>query len=457
MSQNVGEYIGFRTQPGFWPDLIWPSEPSWPGGVPNLQLDARVFIHLRDYTAKMPESYQGMWTQETSAYTRVFDLYPDGTYSSISVWSGYMPSVSKLREACFAQELLGYAYQDYTGSAIALRRKLPVPIDWQGGSSSVWRYPDYRGNVIGNTAGYTNYNVLRYTHWATKILKVEGVAMNGQDLREATGWSPSNQYYNSPANETYKILRFHVLFEQPNYLQMLAYGQSAPYAPGIGSTITDPAYAGEYSRNCLYQIDPKSKAIQVRGGIVWDITSGDFGQPSPFTLAPNANPTAIGAGPSGAKPTVYASSEGQPKLQGSGMVVLKWLDVPWGCFNQAKIQGMFGTVNNADFPYSTGISPSPAPPSPFPAPYRTWGRETMLLETAAFLEKGNNIGPPLFDITFYFNTLRGSFTDSKGVLQYESWNTLLNTYNVFQVYQNPQGAPFYEGSDFTKLFTGSPT
>jgi hypothetical protein len=444
----VPEYIGLKTQPSPWPDGIWPA-PSNDQIVngPTLKSDSRVFIHGRDYTVLQPESYTGSWAADQSSYVRVYQLLPRVVYSSSGQPSTYPVGhpkagqaqredrVDKLREVCFAQELLGYPFLDLSEGGSILRRKLPEPLRWASGGN--WEWQDSRGynaggSVTGSAAASPGGKLvsLRYesrpTHWATKIIRVQGLGERGQNPDLGTSvWPISPQGVR--AEETYAAVNFHVLFEFVGTYDLMLR--------------SDPFYGGEYSRFTLWQDEPRGRFIQVRGGVTWDTDTTHYGQPAQNNMVSG---------------TTFASKEGQPRLQGENQIVVKWLDVPDGAYNWPRIQSMFGSVNSLDWPYPLGKSVPGADNRPLkfptPSPFSSSGKETLLFQTAGRLRKPGIMGP-LWDISFHF--IYSPADDGFG-----AWNRLLSTKAYWQRYGIPVGAAgaglgtgiFYRLTDFNDLF-----
>ena len=123
----INEDVGLRVAPSGWPVSLGP-DPNPGTGSNNLATDDRVFIHGRDYTLKVPESYFGEWAPDQATYVRTYVLLPDNKFNSAGAWIGRHAYVSKRREWLFAQSLLGASYM-HNGQ---LGRNLPEPLRWGG-------------------------------------------------------------------------------------------------------------------------------------------------------------------------------------------------------------------------------------------------------------------------------------------------------------------------------------
>lgn len=444
------------------------------------------FIHGRDYYVKaLPESYAGMWRPDQSSYIRIYCLQPDNKWgtpsgSGSATWAGRRPYVSKMREWLFASQLLGYPYVDTTNAgATALVRNLPQPLDWGfnlSGGNPTYSGPtgnsaynpanwviDSRGNKATNgyigasptfasgggySTGWTyqdqrsTTSVQRFTHWASEIVKVEGIGGQAQNPDTDQLWTearPSSA--GVPPDEVYTEVRFYVRFEKLPYEVLFANG---PYY--ASSPSQDPAYGGEFSRYVLYTEEAQSKYVQIRGGAVWDTDTshwGNAGQPGQTNngIITTANQTA------------FAAKEGLPILVGENMLTWIWVDVPLRAYNWSRIQSYFGSINNAQFPPAgSAISPvnnSNPNYAPFVktsyAPFYAFGQETCMLRSASRKPKNNIFGEPLWDITFYFQY-------SPTYDGYGYWNRLLNTNMTFQRYMAKNSKNFFTAQDFTQLF-----
>jgi len=395
------ETIGLRGQP--YSNLDIDSDPG-------------CFIHGRDYAMKMPESYTGDWTPESSSYIRVYRLFPDhqgNTYSGPSTY------VSKPRELLFTQAICGYPWmdKDSNGNPI-LRRNAPEPLRYRQQTSFTWL--DNRGS--------TSTTQTRYYHFASRVLKIEGVGelANPPETRSAL-WPNTQQ--SQPAEECYKELRIHVLFERQNREIMIAYPDQSINDPLYNKA--DPYFGGEWSRCTLYQDDPQGRIIQTQGSVNW-ITTPGYDQPTGDNLVSGAT---------------FASKEGKPLLLGENMILWKWEDVPLAAYNWYGIQSWFGRVNSTDFPYPTGIVPgSQAPPATTTSPFVSYAPQTLLLRTASRKQKTSNIGLPLWDIIFYFQ--HTPWDDGFGL-----WNRLVNNKGYAQRYMLGGGTGnFYPVAPFASLF-----
>jgi hypothetical protein len=574
MPSTVAEYIGFRTIPQGWP-LHLPPDPNPGTDSLTLAQDDRVFINVRDYDVKVPESYSASETPEESSYVRVYQLKPDNIWTAGGDWAGRIAYISKRREWLFKQEILGYPYL-MNG---LLQRKLPIPLDWGGVTGSppypnnsltpVWQYRDNRnavkftglinagsnsltspssttGLAIGmtlegpnipdgttissvgppitlsknalatdgdpggpqatlrrtlfwaywplGTSTVTSLEILRYTHWATRILKIEGIGEMLQNPDQGNGFvaisltgttqSGSSSLLNVTKNEDSDLDIRSVANG------MVIAGPGIPTGTTVvsaaGSTIvmsanatanarvivgvqggysggapvdevykrlkfhvlfqrvnfelllaTDKAYGGEWSRYVAYQDEPSGRFIQVFGGVLWDTEYTG----NPTNVAHWGQPAAAnGVGAQGEVRDALAYEEGLPRLIGENTWLWKWIDVPMQAYNWPRILSMLGTVNNATFP-----------PKVTQAPFYNAGQETLLLRSAGRQQKNNSAGVPLWDITFCWQ-----FSGADDGYGY--WNRLLNNRGYFQRYYSAfalsVGAAFYSLSDFTTMWVG---
>ena len=377
-----------------------------------------IFIHGRDYSMKEPDSIGAQITPDAGILSRTYFLYADNTFSG-NTWTGRTSFVSPDRLKTFCGACVGYPYVMYPNGIAnrKLYRHLPEP--FRSGSSGIsWQYSDNRGSAQGSvptSPAYGNQagNTLRYDFHCTTITSIHGVAEHGQGYGSRTQWNPYTQSAiwspSSPGTwsyptEAYPIYEIAVNFERLPYEVM---------------TQDDPAFYGEYSRFVLPQENANTRALQIRGVVSWNQTSGLYGQPTDTTKIQSSTPQ-------------ITASEGVPILANDNLITWKWIDVPWNAFQwigknaAGQYNGIsveFGKVNSLD---ADGTN-APFPPgvnTPY-APFTQYNSETMLFQTATRVQKPSFGGQSVWDITFYFNYSPGN--DGMGY-----WNRLLNAYGVLQ-------------------------
>lgn len=256
-------------------------------------------------------------------------------------------------------------------------------------------------------------SITRNGNQITSITMTKTATASGSEI--AIGISGNLQGW--PANQSYKRIRVHVAFTTPNYNLFLRSDEKS--------------FAGEFSRFCIWAVEPSGRFIQARGSAVWDADPAKYGNEE-AAAQPLVPGCAVGALLPEATP--FAGKEGLPTLQAESTIIARWTDVPRQAWNPSRCQAWLGSINSIDFPLLSL------------APYMRFNKHTLLFRSYGFVEKRGILGPPVFDITFYF-------TYSPGQGDRGAWVRLLSPLGFYQRYKNKgTGKTYFPEKNFADLF-----